>query len=168
MIVNGITAEQALGACQMTGSVPLSTLYSRIKATRKRGTYDDHVWKADARRIGAIIDITEDMDTTGVVLPVTIDTNLRSLNSTANSAQTLPPWKKTQHSPKQASVAKLDAKQSKVDYKGRFKATFKDATNLLAGKASVESVQNKCSSLNKAYNLDGKRQLKRSTVFQAT
>ena len=84
--MNGITAEQALGACLMTGSVPLSTLYSQIKATRDRGTYNDHVQRADAWRIGAIIDITEDENTTGVVLHVTIDTSLQSLNSTANSA----------------------------------------------------------------------------------
>ena len=75
--MNGITAEQALGACQMTGSVLLSTLYSRIKATREKGTYDDHVRKADARRISAIINITEDEVMTGVVVsPVTIDTSL--------------------------------------------------------------------------------------------
>ena len=166
--MNGITAEQALGACQMTGSVPLSTLYSRIKATRERGTYNDHVRRADARRIGAIIDITEVEDTTGVVSPVTIDTSLQSLSSTANSAQTSPPQKKTRRSPKQASIARLDAKRSKVDYEGRFKAAFKDATNIVAGKASAESVQNICSRLNKAYNLDGKRQLTRSTVYQAT
>ncbi len=168
MIVNGITAEQTLGACQMTRSVPLSTLYSQIKATRERGTYNDHVRRADARRIGAIMDITEDKDTTGVVSPVTIDTSLRFLSSTANSAQTSPPRKKTRRSPKQASVARLDAKRSKVDYEGRFKATFKDATNLVAGKASAESVQNICSRLKKPYKFDGKRQLTRSTVSQPT
>ncbi len=166
--MNGSIAEQALGACKMTRSVPLSTLYSRIKATRERGTYNDHIRRADARRIGAIIDITEVEDTTGVVSPVTIDTSLQSLSSTANSAQTSPPQKKTQCSPKQASVAQLDAKQRKMDYKGRFKAVFKDATNLVAGKASAESVQNICSRLNKAYNLDGKRQLTQSTIYQAT
>ncbi len=73
--MNGITAEQALGACQMTGSVPLSTLYSGIKATRKKGTYDDHVQK-DARRLSAIININEDEVMTGVVSPVTIDASL--------------------------------------------------------------------------------------------
>ena len=78
--MNGITGEQALGACQMTGSVPLSTLYSRVKATtRERGTYDNHIRRADTRRIGSIIDITEDDDVTGVVSPVTMDSTLLSL-----------------------------------------------------------------------------------------
>ncbi len=100
----------------------------------------------------------------GVVLPVTIDTSLQSLSSTANSAETSPPRKKTRRSLKPASVARLDAKRSKVDYKeGRFKAAFKDATNLVAGKASGELVQNICSRLNKAYNLDRKRQLTQSS-----
>jgi hypothetical protein len=77
VIVNGFTAEQALEACQMTGSVPLSALYSQTKATRERGgTYDDQVQRADARRIGTNIDISEDKETTRVVLPVTIDTYL--------------------------------------------------------------------------------------------
>ncbi len=166
--MNGITAEQALGACQMPGSVPLNTLYSQIKATRERGTYHYHVRRADTRRIAAIIDITEDEDTTGVVSPVTIDTSLLSLISTANSAETSPPQKKTQLSPKHASIARLHAKKSKLDYKGRFKAAFKDATNLVTGKASAESLQNICWRLNKAYNLDGKQQLTRSTVYKAT
>jgi hypothetical protein len=164
VIVNGITGEQALGACQMTGSVPLSTLYSRVKATRERGTYDNHIRRADTRRIGSIIDITEDDDVTGVVSPVTMDSTLLSLIST----QTSPPRKKTRRSSKQVSIALLADKRSKADYDRRYKAAFKDATNLVAaGKASAESVQSTCSRLNNAYGLNGKK-LTRSTVYQAT
>ncbi|KAI2493647.1 hypothetical protein MHU86_20900 [Fragilaria crotonensis] len=163
VIVNGITAEQALGACQMTGSVPLSTLYSRVKATRERGTYHNHIRRADARRIGSIIDITEDEDVTGVVSPVTMDSTLLSLIST----QTSPPRKKTRRSSKQVSIALLADKRSKADYDRRYKAAFKDATNLVAGKASPESVQSMRLRLNNAYGLTGKK-LTRSTVYQAT
>lgn len=163
--MNGITGEQALGACQMTGSVPLSTLYSRVKATRERGTYDNHIRRADTRRIGSIIDITEDDDVTGVVSPVTMDSTLLSLIS---STQTSPPRKKTRRSSKQVSIALLADKRSKADYDRRYKAAFKDATNLVAaGKASAESVQSTCSRLNNAYGLNGKK-LTRSTVYQAT
>ena len=165
MIVNGITAEQALGACQMTGTVPLSTLYSRVKAARDRGSYNDHIKRADTRRIGAFIDITEDEETMGVVSPVTMDTTLLSLTSSQPAA---PPRKKTRRSSKQASIARLDAKRSRVDYEGRFKAAFKDATNLVSAKARAESVQSICSRLNIAYGLDGKRRLTRSTLYQAT
>lgn len=149
--MNGITGEQALGACQMTGSVPLSTLYSRVKATRERGTYDNHIRRADTRRIGSIIDITEDDDVTGVVSPVTMDSTLLSLIS---STQTSPPRKKTRRSSKQVSIALLADKRSKADYDRRYKAAFKDATNLVAaGKASAESVQSTCLRLNNAYGL---------------
>ncbi len=55
-----------------------------------------------------------------------------------------------------------------MEYEGRFKAAFKDSTNLLlaAGKTG-EPVQSMCLRLNKEFNLDGKRQLTRSTVYQA-
>ena len=162
--MNGITGEQALGACQMTGSVPLSTLYSRVKATRERGTYDNHIRRADTRRIGSIIDITEDDDVTGVVSPVTMDSTLLSLIS---STQTSQPRKKTRRSSKQVSIALLADKRSQADYDLRYKAAFKDATNLVAGKTSGESVQSTCSRLNNAYGLNGKK-LTRSTVYQAT
>ena len=114
VIVNGITAEQALGACQMNDSVPLRTLYSRVTATRERGTYNEHIRRADARRIGAIIGITEDdKETLGVVLPVTMDTStLLSLISTASSEQTAAPQKKTDAL--QSKQGLPDLKPSKV------------------------------------------------------
>jgi hypothetical protein len=144
----------------------MSTLYSRVKVARDRGSYNDHiVRRADTRRIGAFIDITEDEETMGVVSPVTMDTTLLSLTSSQPAA---PPRKKTRRSSKQASIARLDAKRSRVDYEGRFKAAFKDATNLVSAKARAESVQSICSRLNIAYGLDGKRRLTRSTLYQAT
>jgi hypothetical protein len=55
----------------------------------------------------------------------------------------------------------------KVEYEGRFKAAFKDATHLLAARKAGEPVQSMCLRLNKEFNLDGKCQLTRSTVYQA-
>ena len=155
--MNGITAEQALGACQMTGSVPLSsTLYSRAAAARERGTYktDDH---HERRRIGAIINITteDDAETLEVVSPITMDSTLLSFVSGRASSEEIesPQNSKTRRSAKQASIARLDVKRSRKlldnEQQGRYKATFKDATNLVTGKAS-ESVQSICLRLNKA------------------
>ena len=78
--MNGITAEQVLGACQMNGSAPLCTLYSRAaEASRERRgtTYDTDDHHERRRRIqGAIIDITteDDVETLEVVSPITMDT----------------------------------------------------------------------------------------------
>jgi hypothetical protein len=57
-----------------------------------------------------------------------------------------------------------------LDYDGRFKAAFKDATNLVAqniGTKGSEPVQSICTRLNLGYNLVGPKCLKRSTVYQA-
>lgn len=73
-------------------------------------------------------------------------------------------------SSKQAGVARLEAKRTKLDYDGRFKAAFKDATNLVAENSSSkgsEPVQSICTRLNLEYNLVGSKSLKRSTVYQA-
>ena len=76
--------------------------------------------------------------------------------------------KKTRKSPRQASVAKLEAKRVRLDYDHRYKEAFKDATNVVASRnAKGETVQAMCNRLNNAFRLDGDKQLKRSTVFQA-
>jgi hypothetical protein len=54
----------------------------------------------------------------------------------------------------------------KVEYERRFKAAFKEATNLLAAGKTGEPVQSMCLRLNKEFNLDGKRQLTRSTLIK--
>ncbi|KAI2494414.1 hypothetical protein MHU86_20097 [Fragilaria crotonensis] len=68
-------------------------------------------------------------------------------------------------SPKQASHAKLDAKRLKLDYEGRYKEAFKDATNRVA--AGNKNVQSMCDRLNREFNLNGRKRLARSTVYQA-
>ena len=177
MIVNGISIDMALTGCSLQTTVPASTIYSRVKTRREKGTYNALILKRveEARQVGLIIDITKDDDDSSMnVLPVTMNTNEAScFGSTATSSQRLSASqaseltrKKSRRSPKQASIAQLDAKRLKVEYDGRFKAAFKDATNLIARKTG-EPVQSMCLRLNKEFNLDGKRQLTRSTVYQA-
>ena len=174
MIVNGISVDMALTACSLQTTVPASTIYSRVKARREKGTYNALILKRveEARQVGLIIDITKDDDDSSMnVSPVTLNTNEGScFCSTATSLQLSASQstnKKSRRSPRQASIARLDAKQLKVEYVGRYKAAFKDATNRIAAGQTGESVQRMCLRLNKEFNLDGKRQLTRSTVYQA-
>ena len=170
MIVNGICVDQALAACALQTTVPASTIYSRVKVRRERGTYDALIRKRveeSRQQVGFIIDITED-DVDRNMSPVTTNTNLSSCRSVASSSQqSSSTTKKSRKSPKQASAARLEAKQLKLEYEGRYKMAFKDATNLVARNANGEPVQNICERLNKEFKLDGKKQLSRSTVYQA-
>ena len=70
-------------------------------------------------------------------------------------------------SPRQASVANLQDKRVRLDYDGKYSRAFKDATNLVALKAKGETVDAMCNRLNNKFGLDGTKQLRRSTVFQA-
>ena len=65
----------------------------------------------------------------------------------------------------------------KTEYDGRYKAAFKNATNLVAaGKTltsggisshrSAEPIEDVCKRLNQEFGLDGKRRLTRSTVYR--
>jgi len=170
VIVNGICVDQALAACALQTTVPASTIYSRVKVRRERGTYDALIRKRveeSRQQVGFIIDITED-DVDRNMSPVTTNTNLSSCRSVASSSQqSSSTTKKSRKSPKQASAARLEAKQLKLEYEGRYKMAFKDATNLVARNANGEPVQSICERLNKEFKLDGKKQLSRSTVYQA-
>ncbi|KAI2494186.1 hypothetical protein MHU86_20334 [Fragilaria crotonensis] len=126
----------------------------------------------------------------GAVSPITMDTSLTSstlsqhesvavdsasqshsnsqqqlLSSCSSSCSTIK-TEASRLSSKQAGVARLEAKRTKLDYDGRFKAAFKDATNLVAENSSrkgSEPVQSICTRLNLEYNLVGSKSLKRST-----
>jgi hypothetical protein len=164
VIVNGLTIEQAIGACYLQGIVPRTTLYSRVQARRKKGTYNGAQMQNLAlqqAKINMVIDITGD-ESSDNVSPVTMYTqSSSSLTSTSQST------KRARLSPKQASAKRLQAKRTKLDYDTRYKAAFKDATNVVAANTG-EPVQAICERLNKAFNLDGKKPLARSTIYQAT
>ena len=49
VIVDGLTIEQAIGACYLHGTLPLTTLYLRVQARRDKGTYyNGKLWNANA------------------------------------------------------------------------------------------------------------------------
>jgi hypothetical protein len=82
--VNGVTVEEALGACGFTGKkrIPLSTLYSRIQTTKERGTYDAIIRRPPndvVNKVNPIVLINDDHS--NVVSPLTIDATLLSLTS---------------------------------------------------------------------------------------
>ncbi|KAI2497316.1 hypothetical protein MHU86_17189 [Fragilaria crotonensis] len=202
VIINGITVEQALKACDLHGVIPVNTIYSRVKTRRENGTYNALLRSAEEkRRIGSlVVDITSDdgcnhhVSKEGAVSPITMDTSLTSstllqhesvavdsasqshsnsqqqLSSSSSSSCSTIKTGVSRLSSKQAGVARLEAKRTKLDYDGRFKAAFKDATNLVAENSSSkgsEPVQSICTRLNLEYNLVGSKSLKRSTVYQA-
>jgi hypothetical protein len=98
--------------------------------------------------------------------PVTMSTfnSARSLLTNASAPQST--REHTRRSPKQASEYRLQAKRTKVEYHDRYKAAYKDATNTMVAKTG-ELVGAMCERLYKAYNLDGKKRLAQSTVYQA-
>jgi hypothetical protein len=198
VIINGITIQQALKACDLHGVIPVNTIYSRVKTRREHGTYNLLLRRAEEKRRidNLVVDITSDdgngVSKEGAVSPITMDTSLTStllqhksvavdcssqshstsqqlLLSSSLSSSTIKTGV-SRLSSKQASVARLEAKRTKLDYDGRFKAAFKDATNLVAqniGTKGSEPVQSICTRLNLGYNLVGPKCLKRSTVYQA-
>lgn len=182
MIVNDVRVEQAIAACELQGILPYSTLYYRVKLARRKGTYDS-ILKAKAEqvirsnmKVGIVIDIEQNEDASERsrnISPVTMKSLSSSSNVTctstttgASTATTSSEGKRSRKSSRQASLARLEAKRLKVDYEGRYKAAFKEATSLVASR-TIEPVHCICERLNLEYNLDGKRRLARSTVYEA-
>jgi hypothetical protein len=90
VIVNGICVDMSLTACSLQRTVPASTIYSRVKARREKGTHNALVIAKraeEAKQVGLIIDITQDgNDDSRNVSPITLDTNLLSISSVQGSA----------------------------------------------------------------------------------
>ena len=164
VIVNGLTIKQAIGACALQGLVPTTTLYSRVQTARQRGTYNGvqikRSWQEERNKekLDIVIDITANSPSTTNISPVTMSST--SMTSASQST------KRTRRSSKQASEYCLQSKRTKVEYDSRYKEAFKNATNLIAAK-TPEPVEAMCQRLNKAFDLDGKRRLSRSTVYRA-
>ena len=171
MIVNGITVQQAIRACELQGIVPSSTVYSRVKVARAKGVYNvqmmigiDHI-ELDGNGTSA-------SSVSTVTLPVDVLSSDGSngfgiTTKTTSPSRTSKP-KMTRKSSSQAAVERLDAKRTKLDYDSQYKAAFKDATNLVADPTNLEPVKQICERLNRKFNLlDGKKRLARSTIYQA-
>ncbi|KAI2511962.1 hypothetical protein MHU86_2478 [Fragilaria crotonensis] len=119
------------------------------------------------QKLGLIIEIPDNGTTTSRddISPVTITTINSSLAE--GGSDTTITTKKSRQSSRQASIARLDAKRVKLDYDGRYKKAFKDATNLVVANARGEPVNTICNRLNQDFKLDGAKRLARSTVYQA-
>ena len=139
VIVNGLTAKQALKLCDLTDTVPTSKVYSRVKARKEKGIYNNEIRKEQKRKLGLVIEVPLDdgsqEDDISPLTATTINsffddtTDIPSTTSLASSK-----IKKTRKSPRQASVAKLEAKRVRLDYDHRYKEAFKDATNVVASR----------------------------------
>jgi hypothetical protein len=164
----------------LQGKVPYSTIYSQVKAAREKGTYNKEIRRAEEKKIGAVIEITDnDSASSGNISLVTMTTAItassssgKAGNSTTNTSLSSELRKQPRQSSKQASVARLKAKRVLLDYDTRYKAAFKDANNLVAAAAANNTtarypVQNICDKLNRDFMLDGKKRLTISTVYQA-
>ena len=61
VIVNEIKGEMAIWAFELQGQLPYNTLYSQIKAARKKGTYNNEIrreYKKKERKFGLLIDVS--------------------------------------------------------------------------------------------------------------
>ena len=60
VIVNGLTAKQALKLCDLTDTVQTSTVYSRVKARKEKGIYNNEIRKEQKRKLGLVIKVPLD------------------------------------------------------------------------------------------------------------
>ena len=153
--MNKMKADQALGACQLIGKVPYTTLCYRVRAARKQGRY-----KEEAKRFSIdAIDVDEDARKDALLSPVTLYSTGSSTTTASRSSKS----KQPRRSPRQAILLRLETKQRKTEYDARYKAAFKDATSIVATRTTAtsmlagkqEPVSSVCKRLNVAYNLDG-------------
>ena len=84
MIVNGLTIEQAIGACYLHGTIPLTTLYSRVQARRDKGTYDVLIRKSIQDKLDMVIDVTGDNESRNIS-PVTMNSATSSSLTTVST-----------------------------------------------------------------------------------
>lgn len=165
MIVNELKLDQALGACGLHGTIPYTTLSYRVRTARKRGTYNDEL----AKKIGTVVEVShEDASVLSRnISPVTMKS--LSSDSTPAASTATSSVSSSRKSSRQVSLARLESKRCKTDYDGRYKAAFKDATNLVSANARTEPVHSILHRLNAQFKLDGRgKKLTRSTVYEAT
>ena len=185
----------ALGAFGLTGKVNYSTLHYRVRKARAKGTYDlartafVTALVADCAKknqdIGGlvVIDLTKNNTDGANSLDLSsMSTGTMVTLATAGSSEVLSissesPKKKKQSRKtfRQASLEKLETKRTKTDYDSRYKAAFKDATNIVAAArvasdvtGDEESVLGMLDRLNSLHKLDEKKKkLAKTTVYRA-
>ena len=88
VIINKLSVEQAIWACQLNGIVPASTLYYRIKRARAKGSYRTQKLIAG---IEDVVDLDGGCTTAATVgdtniSPITVSTTLLSSSSEGTSS----------------------------------------------------------------------------------
>jgi hypothetical protein len=68
---------------------------------------------------------------------------------------------------KQATQDKIEANRLKTEYAKQYKAAFKEATSVVASPNSNKTAISVCHRLNLKYNLNKKKGLAQSTVYNA-
>jgi hypothetical protein len=81
VIINGITIQQAIKACDLHGVIPVNTINSRVKNRRENGTYNLLLRRAEEKRIdNLVVNITSNdgngVSKEGAVSPTTMDYRL--------------------------------------------------------------------------------------------
>jgi hypothetical protein len=184
VIVNGLTAKEALKLCDLTHAVPASTVYSRVRKAREKGIYNKEI-RREQQRKSLLIDVMIEVldgdsrasqdDDVSPLTATTTELSEFSMEEDLDDGPSFPSFsinggvsKKIRKTFRQAGVARLDAKRVRLDYDARFSKAWKDATILVASKEHKEPCEAVCNRLNKTFRLDREfKQLKRSTVFQA-
>ena len=90
MIVNGLTIEQAIGACYLHGTLPLSTVYSRVQARRDSGFYDVLVRKSVEEKMQMVINITgadDDNEGDRNISPITMNSSVATMSTSTISTK---------------------------------------------------------------------------------
>jgi hypothetical protein len=182
VIVNNLTCEQAIAACHLCGTIPLSTLYSCVISTQDRGTYNvlklreekeikrlviqihDHIVVDPNDKDSCVAGLSlSEPDPT--ILPVTMlstttaatEESIATTGDSSSSGKGKTSRRRFRKSPKQAIVVHLQAKVDKVEYDNRYKPAFKEAVALVAGAVAntnpAEPDKDICDRLNAKYGL---------------
>ena len=176
VIVNNLNVEMAMAACHLDGTIPITTVYSRVAVARERGTYDILKLREEQEIRRLVIDVDDGDNPNPTISPVTMEsmTTEECTATTGDSSSSKRKPKVFRKSPRQASTARLEAKIAKEEYDVLYKAAFKEATNLVAaavaGTIPSEPVKGICDRLNAKFGLvssRGKKKLSRSTIYQA-
>ena len=89
VVINDVKIKIALWGCRLQGKIPYSEIYSRVKAARKEGTYNEEIRRAEEKKIGAVIEIIDnDSASSGKILPVTMTTATTTTISSSGAGNT--------------------------------------------------------------------------------
>ena len=186
----------ALPACHLSNSFPISTVYSRVKAARQRGTYDAVLKLRQERELQRLVIDTEDEESSDgddsgsakhapTISPVTM-VDCTSTTTTEETSTSSGDKRSSDSSTNRSQVFRKSSKQAtaecpnditvKTEYDERYKAAFKVATithaDSVAKRIPHESVKSICKRFNSEYGLfafdDGDKENHRRELARST